>query len=157
MRWRARRSAQPLGGTVPFRTQSDLDEYTASLFERRGEAVCLKRLKVSVGDWHPRARDCHGNVQSFCKHSPEFVPVRGWAYFDFNRQRDYVKFAVHSVVMCPDGSMADITPSDFSGTLLFLPSGLDASSYFDLIEKGRIIYIDFYFATRSAGAEVQSN
>ena len=109
------------------------NEYAASLYARGHEAVILSRAEVVVGDWHPTANDCHGNVTEFCAYDPAYSPVRGWLYFDFGGYLDRVQFLPHSAVRAPDEGLYDITPSQASQQYPFLVADLPEQDYAALI------------------------
>jgi hypothetical protein len=108
----------------------------ASLLARLDEAVMLRRMEVNIGDWRPIENDCHANASQICLHSPSYLPVRGWLYFDFGGLLDRVQFLAHSAVRAPTGELWDVTPSRASQDYPFITSRLSEDDYVALIEGG---------------------
>lgn len=117
---------------------SEQNEYAANLFARMHEAVNLRWADVEIGNWRPKANDCHANVTELCAHDPTYSPVRGWLYFDFGGYLDRVQFLAHSAVRAPDGMLYDITPSQASQQYPFLSANLPDQEYEALVTSGAI-------------------
>jgi hypothetical protein len=141
---------------VPIETQAALDEYVATLYRRRTEAVYLKPLDVVVGKWRPREHECHANVNSLCDISSEYTPARGWLLFDFGGFLDHVRFSAHSAVRVADGAVLDITPSQTSRPYPFISAGIDDADYIQLVAGRLVVHLDFYTATGDVLPYVQS-
>lgn len=101
--------------------------------QRVGEARVVEKLDVRVGDWKPQRNMCHHNVTYFCEHNPDWVPVRGWLYFDL-QGLDISKFVSHSIVRDSAGAYWDITPLVASQDYPFVTSNLSEDEYADLVE-----------------------
>lgn len=111
----------------------DRTEYEKSLMRRVGEAAPLETLEVHMGDWSPQENMCHHNVTKFCDSNPDYIPVRGWLYFDLPGL-NVAKFLSHSVVRAPNGTLYDITPSNATARYPFLAANLTADEYAELVE-----------------------
>ena len=109
------------------------DAYERLLMLRASEAIFTEKIQVSVGDWRPERNMCHHNVTYFCQHNPDYVPVRGWLYFDLPGL-EFAKFLSHSVVGTPDGTLCDITPWEATQDYAFLTANLSEDEYAELIE-----------------------
>ncbi len=122
----------------------NIDVYAESLYRRVNEATLLKRANIDGGDWKPEPNMCHHNVSIWCENNKEYMPVRGWLYFDLPGL-NYIKFVAHSAVLAPDGEMYDITPSNASQEYQFLDGKLAEDVYAELVETrgfGEINHIE---------------
>lgn len=87
------------------------DEVANELYTRRGEAVLVPSLSVSVGDWTPMQNCCHDNVDRWITERPGTKAVRGWLIVDTSSNGyNSMFFDAHSVVELEDGTLIDITP-----------------------------------------------
>ena len=119
---------------------NDYTEYTAQLYERRGEGIKLERVDIKIDDWKPVANECHGNVTEFCLRYDGFIPVRGWLYHDYFGERDYVLFIAHSAVES-NGVLYDITPSILPPIFPFITANESEEEYANMIQNNGIIQI----------------
>lgn len=112
----------------------DISEYAKMLCSKIDGAAQLNRAVVKIGNWTPQSNNCHSNVTIWCEHNPDYMPVRGWLYFD-----KLSKFIAHSAVKTSEGKLYDITPSFFaSQNYPFIEGGLSHEDYADLVEtQGR--------------------
>src|SRR5215470_1106495 len=79
-------------------------QYFAALRERFDSAAQLRFEEPTT--WEPQPRECHQNVNEYCRRNPKCRPVRGWLI------RDTWTVFAHSVVDDPDRGLIDITPPD---------------------------------------------
>lgn len=114
-------------------TSINSEVYAKSLIQRVSEALAVEKIVVKVGEWEPQRKMCHDNASYFCEHNPEYVPVRGWLYFNLPGM-SYVKFLAHSVVRAPNGTFYDITPWEATEHYPFLACNLSEDEYADLVE-----------------------
>lgn len=94
-------------------------QFGLGLYGRLGEAVRLRRVQVSIGNWSPQPHYCHDNVKAWVEHNPQNRHVYGFVFFDL-RPIGYVEFAAHSAVELEDGMLVDITPHNASQDYPFL-------------------------------------
>jgi hypothetical protein len=97
-----------MAGSVDQANVSSVEEYFSKLFSRLSEAVPIRFSEVSLGEWKPKANECHQNVDFWIKGHPPHIALRGWLTWgpdDTGRCR----FVAHSVVSDRD-SLFDITP-----------------------------------------------
>jgi hypothetical protein len=65
-------------------THDQQAELAARLYERRGEAVAVRRAECEIGDdWTPQPSYCHENVDTWVKRNPHHRAVRGWWYCEY--------------------------------------------------------------------------
>src|ERR1700758_5129392 len=82
----------------------------ARLYERRNEAVIIKRDRIEDGDWQPDPNECHRNVTLLCNRNPGYTAVRGWLVADYVPLGFY-KFYAHSIIETKIGDLIEITPN----------------------------------------------
>lgn len=125
----------------------DIKEYAKELYIKSSRAQMLKRAIIEGGDWQPKLNMCHHNVTEWCKHKPDFKPVRGWLYFDLPGLK-YVKFVAHSAVRTPEGELYDITPSNASQDYPFIESDLSEEEFAEVVEANG--YGEIYYTEKNA-------
>ena len=103
--------------------------YAKLLYEKRGEAIHVPRIKVELRDWQPKANECHENCAEWYSRQGNCEIVHGWVCVDASAMEFY-RFAAHSVIKDSNRSLIDITPSTITSKLLFLSGGLDSDEYF---------------------------
>jgi hypothetical protein len=91
---------------------SEMDCYLQSLGARIGEQVEVPFKPVSAGDWKPRPRFCHENVDYWVASQSGREAVRGWLV-DGTDGCDGFLVVAHSVVN-EGGDLYDITPLDYA-------------------------------------------
>lgn len=96
----------------------------------------MRPARVELGGWKPTAKECHGNVSTWCQNTDGYSPVRGWLYFDFDDQLSYVRFVAHSVVRDAQGILWDITPQNATQPHPFNVAEEAEVNYQALIESG---------------------
>ena len=111
----------------------ELIEYARQLYLRRGEAVVVSPANASIGDWLPKANECHGNVSTFVLNTPGFEAVRGWLYFDFLNVFPFVRFLAHSVVCNGEGNLYDITPQNATQPYPFLEAKVSEEKFEEFV------------------------
>ncbi len=119
----------------------DIKKYANKLVSKVDQAKFLKHAVIENGDWEPQPNYCHHNVSLWCQLRPEYIPVRGWLYFDLPGL-NFVKFVAHSAVKAPDGEFYDITPSE-TKDYPFIDSELSEEEYAELVESrgfGKIVF-----------------
>jgi hypothetical protein len=93
------------------------EELAARLYQRRHEAIRLRRARLRGIGWQPEAQECHRNAEIWCKLCSGFRHVQGWLVADYGYQ---TQFIAHSVVENEKGELVDITPNDLGRDYLFL-------------------------------------
>jgi hypothetical protein len=131
-----------------------LKELAERLYDLRDTARIIPLAQVEIGDgsasgdWSPFPRFSHDNVNIWVRRSPEYKAVRGWVVFDFSRnptfRARFVRFAVHSVIEAPDGTLWDITQRYTSRPHPFIRHpGTDED--FDYLRASAVMHVDHYF------------
>jgi hypothetical protein len=121
----------------------------ARLYERRNEAVSIRRVRMRGGDWQPDPNQCHRNVTLWCGWYPIYTAVRGWLvadYVDIGRYR----FFAHSIVENETGDLMDITPNPASWSYPFLKHDPADGDFADIIEEQKTICVTHYLPSRHA-------
>ena len=111
-------------------------EYTTRLRARQAEGVFVSPAQVSIGEWAPRANQCHENVTVWCTNDQAFQIVRGWLYLDLAGRLPYEIFLAHSVVRDKDGALWDITPLQALERYPFIAATESEAEYAAFVEQG---------------------
>ncbi|MDH5231121.1 MAG: hypothetical protein OEY38_13735 [Gammaproteobacteria bacterium] len=120
----------------------DIEKYAGSLFSRVNDAKILVRETINIGGLVAAPNMCHHNVSELHLQDNDYIPVRGWLYFDLPGL-DFVKFVAHSAIRKPNGKIVDITPSNASKDYPFLDGNLSEEEYANIVEGmgcGEIVY-----------------
>jgi hypothetical protein len=131
-----------------------LKELAERLYDLRDTARIIPLAQVEIGDgsasgdWSPFPRFSHDNVSIWVRRSPEYKAVRGWVVFDFSSnptfRARFVRFAAHSVIEAPDGTLWDITQPYTSRPHPFIRHpGTDED--FDYLRASAVMHVDHYF------------
>jgi hypothetical protein len=110
----------------------------ARLYERRNEAVGIKRVRVDGDDWQPDPNQCHHNVTLWCSHHPKDIAVRGWVVADYS-DIGFYKFFAHSVVETEAGDLIDITPNPAPWRYPFLKHNPADGDFAEIVEGQQIV------------------
>jgi len=78
----------------------------------RNEGSLIQQEEIKECEWEPEFHECHKNVDFWCRSNPEYKPVRGWLFYAFNYEADFVWFQQHSVILTPENTLVDITPNN---------------------------------------------
>lgn len=135
---------------LPLPTDFDLKRYATRLYERRDEGTITRFARASIGDWTPSQRNCHENVTMWCTRNPAHRSVRGWLFFDFDWNLDFVRFTAHSVIRNENGELVDITPSLASQPYPFIVATEPELEYAGLVEDHGVTKIDYFYRTGSS-------
>lgn len=112
-------------------------EYEASICQRLPQATHVRFRKESLGDWQPKVRECHSNVDRWVEANPGDTAVRGWVtYKDFGV---VIVLTAHSVVRGADEQLFDITPLEneyYRKTMRFIPHLGDEQVFFSMKTLG---------------------
>jgi hypothetical protein len=118
----------------------DLVSLAARLYERRSEAVSIKRVRIDGGDWQPEPNQCHKNVILWCSRHPNQRAVRGWLVADYlDIYPGYYKFFAHSVVETETGVLIDLTPNVAPWEYPFLIHNPADGDFAEIVEGRGII------------------
>jgi hypothetical protein len=104
---------EPIDGSTAYgkhMDELDLPSLAARFYERRNEAVSIKRVRVEGGDWQPEPNQCHKNVTLWCSWHPAQTALRGWLVADYS-EIGFYRFFAHSVVETETGNLIDLTPN----------------------------------------------
>ncbi len=136
-----------------------LTQLAKLLYDLRDTGCIIPFVPVGIGDgsapgdWKPAPKFCHANVETWVMRSPEYAIVRGWVAFDQSNippgfpLRPFFRFAAHSVISKPDGSLFDITPADISQPYPFIRHPGTIEEFDQLRNRYQIMFIDHYFDT----------
>jgi hypothetical protein len=140
------RSTQALGSTVSPVHESEAwtlprtPFVSISVFRRRSPfAENLPCFPHGV----PRPTNAT-STQLRCSLHPQHTVVPGWLYFASRGIFPYERFTAHSVVRIADGSLLDITPSEFAMPYPFLPAEESQTEYDQLVETQRVMYLHYF-------------
>jgi hypothetical protein len=120
----------------------ELRQLAKRLYRRRGKAVIVPFVEVTYEDWKPQHNDCHTNVNMWVLTHDGCNAIRGWVYFAKGRG-GYPRFVPHSVVETEDGKLIDITPTLAAQRYPFLPHVGREGDFLRLIDKHKLIYLDY--------------
>jgi len=104
----------------PNADRAALQRIVDSVISRLGERVRLVRKTVSIGDWQPRAQECHDNVARWVAGNPEHKHVFGFVLFDYRLLNGCIRISAHSVVEDENRTLCDITPHEMSADYPFI-------------------------------------
>ncbi|TJV67884.1 MAG: hypothetical protein E5X76_31980 [Mesorhizobium sp.] len=131
-----------------------LKQLASRLYQLRDTGRIIRFVQVGIGDpselgsWKPVPKHCHDNVDTWVSRSPEYSAVRGWVIFDQSRNplvpRPRVRFAAHSVIAAPNGTLLDITPADLSQPYPFICHPGTTEEFDQLRHEFQIMFVDHY-------------
>ena len=96
-----------------------LKDLARSLYDRRHLADFVPVEGRSSQQFRPAPKECHVNVDKWCRLNPAHKPVRGWLIIDMTA-RGLFRFVAHSVVQDEDGNRFDVTPQQSFSKYPFL-------------------------------------
>lgn len=105
-------------------TVRSLEEIAAALYALLPSAEKIPFHPAGIGDgskpddWRPAPATCYDNVDIWCRFSPQYKVVRGWAVFNIPQSilaQHHFQFVGHSAVEAPEGGLMDITPAQLLG------------------------------------------
>ena len=79
----------------------EIQKYIIGLFERRNKGTLIQQVEFKECEWKPAFNECHNNVDFWCRVNPEYKPVRGWLFYAFDYELNFVWFQSHSVILKP--------------------------------------------------------
>jgi hypothetical protein len=137
-----------------LKMQSDLlKDLAKRLYGLRYTARIIPLATVEIdddspsGDRKPFPRFSHDNVNIWVRRSPEHKAVRGWLVFDFSTnptfRASFVRFATHSVIEAPDGTLWDITQRYTSQPHPFIRHP-GTNEDFDRLRADGVLHVDHY-------------
>lgn len=122
----------------------NLGGYVVQLAKRIPSAVVLPFRPGEIGEWKAAEHECHRNAAYWCEKNPGDTIVPGWLYFSFNNLLPYIRFTAHTVVRLSSGELRDITPRRASMPYPFIAAVESPAEYDELVEKRRVVHLDFY-------------
>ncbi len=121
---------------------TDTLSLAARLYERRNEAVSIKRVRIEGGDWQPDPNQCHRNVTLWCGWHPNQTAVRGWLVADYLEvPPGFYRFFAHSVVETETGDLIDLTPNPAPWKYPFLKHNPADGDFAEIVEGQGIISV----------------
>jgi len=121
-----------------------IQEYVIGLFERRNDGVFVQKATIEECEWTPELNECHNNVDFWCKAHPEYKPVRGWLFFALGYEDEHVLFLLHSVMLTPENSFVDITPTRAVDSYPFIVADESDDEFFakdKYLNKGNLVHV----------------
>jgi hypothetical protein len=122
----------------------EIQKYIVELFERRNEGSLVQQVQIKEGEWEPEFHECHKNVDFWCKVNPEYKPVRGWVFYAFDYEANFVWFLQHSVMRTPENILVDITPNNASDSYPFIIATESDDDFFakeKYLMQGNLVHI----------------
>ncbi len=121
-----------------------IQNYIVELFERREEAAFVQMASIEEREWKPDLNECHNNVDFWCKEHPEYKPIRGWLFYALGYEADYVLFQQHSVMLTPENTLVDITPTIALDSYPFIIAKESDEEFFakdEYVTQGNLVYV----------------
>ncbi len=108
----------------------EIKKYVTELFLKRNDADVVNQRIVEDGEWKPELNECHNNVDDWCKLHSDYQPVRGWLFYALDYEAGFVMFLAHSVVLTPEETLLDITPSKVADSYPFIIANESGDDFF---------------------------
>ena len=122
-----------------------LPDLALRLYNRRTEAVVVKRVHIGGGAWQPDPNQCHRNVTQWCEWHPEQKAVRGWLVADYLEiPPSFYRFFAHSVIETVAGDLIDLTPNLAPWQYPFLRHDQADGDFADIVEGGKVISVSYW-------------